>query len=305
MSPAKNASCSLFATVSIACVCVMAAGSPLRALAQEDTPQSTAPNASAEATPADTSADPTSEKTPTEPSATEATPAATEPTPPVAPAPEQTSDTVEGASVVLDDEPDTEGHGVLGPIRVGALVSAGVPAFLHYSLESRFYRMVGLGVGFGGFSTTQKDIDLKVSHWDVRARWFPFEGSLFLGAGYGASKYTATLKKTLEFEAAGTTKKVPTIFKANIERSELTPMLGWQWIFGPGFTMGLDFGWQMAMGSSSDLKISLEGLSAQEKEEIEKQKDYKDNLKKVQDDFLDKYKGTSLPHVSLGFGWMI
>ena len=66
------------------------------------------------------------------------------------------------------------------------MVSAGVPTFLHYSLETRFYRMAGLSVGFGGFDIKQDDLELEQGHWDVRARWFPFEGSLFLGAGLGS-----------------------------------------------------------------------------------------------------------------------
>jgi hypothetical protein len=241
------------------------------------------------------------QETPTPSSGTSATPA----NPENEASKDATQPGVDSASVVVDDEIDTEGHGLLGPIRVGAMVSGGIPALVHYSLESRFYRIAGLGVGFGGLGTKQSDIELKVSHWDIRARWFPFEGSLFLGAGYGASKYDATLKKTLELEAGGVKKKVPTTFKAEVERNELTPMLGWQWIFGPGFTMGLDFGWQVAMGSSSNLTISPEGLTPAEKALLEEQKDYKDNLKKVKDDFLDKYKGKGLPHVSLGFGWMI
>jgi hypothetical protein len=81
-------------------------------------------------------------------------------------------------------------------------------------------------------------------------------------------------------------------------------MLGWQWIFGSGFTLGLDLGWQIATSSKSNFSVEPEGLTAQEKELIKEQPEYQANEKKVKDDFLDRYKDSSLPHVALGIGWM-
>jgi hypothetical protein len=50
--------------------------------------------------------------------------------------------------------------------------------------------------------------------------------------------------------------------------------------------------------------VEPEGLTAQEKELIKEQPEYQANEKKVKDDFLDRYKDSSLPHVALGIGWM-
>ena len=113
------------------------------------------------------------------------------------------------------------------------------------------------------------------------------------------------MAKTIQIEVAGAKKQVPTKFKAKVKRSELTPMLGWQWILGPGFTVGLDLGWQVATSSSSDLTIETEGLTDAERALLEAQPEYKSNEKKVRDDFLDKYQGKGLPHAALGLGWMI
>lgn len=210
-----------------------------------------------------------------------------------------------GASVVVDDSDlSREGYGLLGPVRLGAMVAVGVPDVLHYSLESRFYRIAGLGIGFGGFTAKAGSVEVKARHFDARLRWFPFEGSFFLGAGLGASKYEAKLQQDVTIKVQNADRKVPVDFSAEIDRTNATPMLGWQWIFGPGFTLGLDFGWQFAMGSKGEVKVDTAGLTAQEREVLEQQKEYKDAKKKV-DDVFDDYKGTSLPHASIGLGWML
>lgn len=210
-----------------------------------------------------------------------------------------------GAGVVVDDSDDErEGYGLLGPVRLGAMVAVGVPDVLHYSLESRFYRIVGLGLGFGGFTARAGSVEVGAKHFDARLRWFPFSGSFFLGTGLGTSKYETSIERDVPIKIQNLERNVPVDFSAEIDRTNLTPLLGWQWIFGPGFTMGLDFGWQFAVSSKGKVSIDTNGLSAPEREAIEQQQEYKDAKKKV-DDVFDGYKGTSLPHASLGLGWLL
>ncbi len=82
-------------------------------------------------------------------------------------------------------------------------------------------------------------------------------------------------------------------------------MLGWQWLIGPGFTLAIETGWQIAASSSSAFDIKADGVGAQEKEILEQQKDYVDAKKKVEEDILEQYQGESLPQISIGIGWML
>jgi hypothetical protein len=198
-----------------------------------------------------------------------------------------------------------EGEGLFGPYRIGFMAAGAIPGLTHYSLESRLFQKFGVSVGFGGLRTKVSDVELATSHWDIRGRWFPFTGSFFLGAGFGSTKYEGKLVKNLEFSSGGTTQSVETSFTADITRTELTPMIGWQWITGIGLAFGLDFGWQMALSSSSTVSVKPKGLSDSERALIEDQEDFKKAKKQLQDDFIDVFKEAGLPNVTLGIGWML
>lgn len=230
-------------------------------------------------------------------------------------APDRSSDSVEGTEVTppttpekdtpTEPAPSNADHGLFGPVQVGVMAAAAFPGLTHYSIESRLFKSFGLSVGMGGLSTKSGDVEFETQHWDIRGRWFPFSASFFLGAALGSTEYTGKLKKDIDFAFGGSTKTVPTTFEGGIERTELTPMLGWQWITSIGFTVGLDFGYQMTMSSSSSVDVTPEGLSDTETAAIKDLEDYKKSEKQLKDDFLDVFKDKGLPNVTFGLGWML
>ena len=216
------------------------------------------------------------------------------------------------ASIVLDDEsvPDEEekSEGVFGATRIGALVSLGIPDVLRFSLDLKIQRRVGISLGFAKFKSRINDIGVSINHFDVTGKWFPFEGNMYVGLGLGKNTYRGDLKKTINFvNAKNQPSKAETKFKASVNRTDIKPMIGWQWISSPGFTLDLAFGWSIAMNTSSSLEDELvtSGLSTADQDEVKTDKDYSYHKKKVQEDFVDRYKAKGIGHVSLGFGWML
>jgi|GEM_PF-5959551 len=206
--------------------------------------------------------------------------------------------------VVLDDEADTEGHGILGPYRVGATIGIGLPDFLHYGIDSRLWRIVGLSAHMGGFDREVSDVKVKNKNWNVLVRWFPFQGSFFLGSGIGKATFKGDYTRDVELKVSGVTRNVRTKFKGDVSRTNVPVLGGWQWILGRGLTLGLDAGWQIATGSEASYSVEPQGVTAVEAALLKEQKEYKDADKKVKDAFND-FKGRGLPLISVNVGWMI
>jgi hypothetical protein len=71
------------------------------------------------------------------------------------------------------------------------------------------------------------------------ARWFPFSGSFFIGAGLGYQTFRASLSKTVENHTLETTADLSGVF--------VSPQLGWLFVWQSGFALGLTFGAQIPL----------------------------------------------------------
>jgi hypothetical protein len=208
------------------------------------------------------------------------------------------------SSVIVIDESDDIApvwNGVLGPLKIGLMIGAEIPSFLHYSLETRFLRYFGVSVGFGSFNRVVDKISLNSRHWDIRARYFPFSGSLYLGAAFGVSKLKASIFEKISLSELSTDSKV----SGGFSRVTVTPMFGWHWIWDSGFNVNLSAGWQMALSNKSSVNAELYGLTKEQSEGVKNSETYQRNLKKVKEDVVDRLSGMPLPHLGLGIGWMI
>jgi hypothetical protein len=224
---------------------------------------------------------------------------------------QESQQTTQPPESAANDKPQSEaaaeepkGEGLWGPYRFGPMIALQLPGGNHLSLEGRLHRVLGLSIGLGGFATEADNVEFSAGHLDAKARWFPFMGDFFVGLGLGSSAYRAQLTKDLSLSVNGVQRTTKTTFEARIARTEVTPMFGWQWLFEPGFTLGLDLGAHLALNSSSKLNIKPEGLTDAERAALEETSDYKDARKKVDDDFLDVVQDAALPYLSLGIGWL-
>src|SRR5690606_1633764 len=115
---------------------------------------------------------------------------------------------------------------------------------LNYSLDATWDRKFGFSFSGGRFKRElDKETELEIFNWDLRARWFPFQGSFFLGAAYGNQGIVAKTKTDLDYKAGEVALKVPTTLRLEIDTNYLTPHLGWFATWNTGFTMGFELGY--------------------------------------------------------------
>jgi len=108
-----------------------------------------------------------------------------------------------------------------------------------------------------------KEVTAGWSNWCAGAKLFPFRGSFFLGALYGQRSLKLRLKDSSGLDADG-----------RATSRYLAPELGWRFLWNSGFTMGLDFGWQLVTQKSTRLDIPT-GFDAQ------KEKDAQDLIRRA------------------------
>jgi hypothetical protein len=142
---------------------------------------------------------------------------------------------------------------------------------------------------FGGFSHSQTDVKLGLSHVDAVARYHLFGGSFFLGLRVGQQKIKAEATETKVYNGFNLSPKATLDVKTNY----MTPHIGWQANSG-GFFISTDFGAQVPSGSSTDLTVDYGGANAATIAVIDADADF---IKAKQDaiDAGDKIGKTTLP----------
>lgn len=92
------------------------------------------------------------------------------------------------------------------------------------------------------------------------ARWHPWHASFYLGAALGTRSFKASAKDSV----AGATATA----SAEVSSTYLAPEIGWRWIWGNGFFLGMDLGYQIILSSKTTLNIPALGVSAQNKQDV-------------------------------------
>ncbi len=139
----------------------------------------------------------------------------------------------------------------LGQFLVGPYGTiAALPRPISYGIESKFRDMFGLSLGYGYFpKVTLSSVSLKITGWDVRLKWYPFQGAFFLGAGLG--------NQTLEGSSTQTVSGIPATLNITQDNAFFLPHLGWNWIWSSGFFMGMDLGVQLSMSRTTKLTSNI------------------------------------------------
>lgn len=245
---------------------------------------------------ADTEAKPEETATPTEP---EPDPAPSETTPII-----ESTPAVESTPAKEETATASKGKGLLGDIRIGPSVAAGIPHPVTGGLDIVYADQASLSVTGGRFGVNLSDTDIEIRNWEAAARWFPFQGSFFVGAAYGNQGIVGKRKVDLNVTSNGVALKVPTTLRLEIESNYLTPQIGWYARWDCGFTLGFDFGYQMPSGAKSKLQTSFENVSTASEASVRNSDEYKKNKKDVED-AAETIGKMGIPYITLlRLGWL-
>ncbi len=243
------------------------------------------------------------------PASEEAAPTESDAAEPVAPIENTTPETQTPAVSEPDTSPatsvDTAHHGLLGPLRIGPTASIGFPFLLNYSLDATWDKKLGVSFAGGKFSRDlDKNSEIEIFNWDARVRWFPFQGSFFLGAAYGNQGIVARTKQDLKFKAGETDLVVPTTIRLELNTNYLTPHLGWFATWNTGFTLGTEFGYQMPMSSKAKTQTGFDDVSAEGEAQVKESEEYKKAVKDLEEG-AEAFGKNAVPYLNLiRLGWL-
>lgn len=200
---------------------------------------------------------------------------------------------------------DTSHHGLLGPVRLGPTVSIGFPFLLNYSLDATWDKKVGVSFSGGSFRRElDKKTEIEIFNWDARVRWFPFQGSFFLGAAYGNQGIVGKTKQDLKFDANGTELTVPTTIRLELNTNYLTPHLGWFATWDSGFTIGSELGYQMPLSSKAKTQTAFDDVSSDAETSVKESEEYKKALADLEDS-AEAFGKNAVPYLNLfRIGWL-
>lgn len=254
----------------------------------------------------DDAAPPPTETAPAEPPATTVT---------TAPAPAETSARAEAPA---ETKSPTDQGGIFGPIRLGPLISVGLPNLLNFGGLIKITPYFGAGLNVGLIPTLRiafyGEATLAYQEYDVYGRIFPFAGGFFIGTGVGYEQVRGTLRSHLDLSAytQGQTQIPPGILppgytlpssfdydsRGSVRTLVLTPQLGYLYTSKAGFTAGLDVGAQIPIAPSQ-----VEFESTVQPAEIRQLQPFRDQEKKVRDT-LEAVGRTIIPTVNFRIGWL-
>jgi len=226
------------------------------------------------------------------------------------PAPEAEGTPPVAESPAVNETPtpatDTAHHGLLGPVRVGPTASIGFPFLLNYSLDATWDKKLGFSFSGGRFHTElDKNTEIEIFNWDARVRWFPFQGSFFLGAAYGNQGIVGKTKQDLKFKTSdGPEMKIPTSIRLELNTNYLTPHLGWFATWNTGFTIGTEFGYQMPLGSKAKTQTAFDDVSSDAETSVKNSEEYKKAVKDLEEG-AEAFGKNAVPYLNLfRIGWL-
>jgi hypothetical protein len=215
----------------------------------------------------------------------------------------------ETPATTADASSKPEWHGLFGAFRVGPSISLDVPHLVTTSLDATYNRTFGFSIAASNFyrkfdADEVKQAEVELKSFDVRFRWFPWQGSFFIGASYGKQAIGVKGKKDLALNFQGNSLTVPTHLKYTLDTTYFTPHLGWFATWDSGFTMGFEVGAQIPTSTKAELKVAFDNVGTAAENEVKESSQYKDAKKDVEDagEALGK---KVLPYINLiRIGWL-
>ena len=180
-----------------------------------------------------------------------------------------------------NDKNTDNDEGLFGAIRVGPMVGFGIINGPNLSIESKFWRYIGLSASYSYFNdfdlfrskqlksmmNSSQDFQfdtLNLSYWQYEAKLsiFPFGGSFFIGAAYGKRQFFFKSTGSINLSIPNLPQKVTTPFidTLTIHSTYWTPQIGllatWSGKFG-WFAIGTEIGAQLTLDVSVENSINL------------------------------------------------
>ena len=133
----------------------------------------------------------------------------------------------------------------LGDFEVGPYITAvTLPRPFTGGIEAKWLDLVGVSASYGFLpQLTISSVKLKMNGYDFRLKLYPFRGAFFLGVGIGSQTLTAS--------ATDSVSGIPITASGSQVNSFVAPQLGWNWVWGSGFFMGIDLGVQLSMSHTT------------------------------------------------------
>jgi len=187
-------------------------------------------------------------------------------------------------------------------IQSGPSLTLGIPHALNLAYDGRLTPEYSAGLSLGGLNVPlQNGITLGISNAELRGRWHPWGGSLFVGAmlggqtiyGKGSRSITVTPVYSPMINA-----------EAKVTGAYLTPHFGWLWIFGSGFTLGFELGLQLPLSSKTTITTSSKDpLAAEFMTVIQASPEYQ-KLESDIEEGANKIGKLKIPYSAFRIGWM-
>jgi hypothetical protein len=156
-------------------------------------------------------------------------------------------------------EPEDDSYGVLGPFRIGPVLSFGLPSLLGFGGMIKLTRYIGAGVNVGLIPevTLKYYGEAKVSYQDysLYGHLHPFGGGFFLGAQLGYARVRGSYATSIDLRGYSAVypelpDRLSYTSRASVQTLVLTPEIGYFHIFGSGFAFGADGGLQIPVAPS-------------------------------------------------------
>jgi len=131
--------------------------------------------------------------------------------------------------------------GLLGPVRLGPMVGAGVPDGIRFGLFAKWRGILGGGVAGSMLPTFRipgTTAQVERLSGEVFARVHPFRGAFFAGVAGGYAQTAGSATKTERIEGQSISGEA----RADASVFYVAPQVGFQWMLPGGITAGFDVG---------------------------------------------------------------
>jgi len=131
------------------------------------------------------------------------------------------------------------------------------------------------------------------------ARWFPFRGAFFLGAGLGYQTFKASLDKTVDNGSLEVTADMSGVFVA--------PQIGWLWVMRSGLALGLGLTLQIPIPKDPVVTSTYGGQPVPQQANAQFSQDVVDSARRQEDTirtgarYIVKYPLPTLDLLRVGF----
>ena len=135
-----------------------------------------------------------------------------------------------------------------------------VPGLFGLGLEAKFQNLVGVGLDYNFFpSTGVGNVKIGLSDLSFAARVFPWRSRFYLGAALGQRSFWGTASDRVTGQE----------IKVEVKSTYVAPELGWRFVWGSGFFMGIDLGYQVVLSPSMTLTLPPGTIDATDKKDVE------------------------------------